>query len=311
MKIITLSLFVLIIAFFIVFDKASDYLLLGYEDYPLIPLPAETRIYTPSNSNYVKFHGLDLGMVSSGDLVDPGARRVPICCSDDWQKAEIDKWVDSIKVAVSLLPEILFRQIAEANRLFKEGKKIDIYFYIDNRTWETAYGDRDGSVGINLAPSIVRPEWMTWEPLLYNGFSAEERIFVVLHEIFHVYDFSLGILGEHFSPRLGNLGFRDFSEIEKELIRKNFPVYYFDISPVWILHAVESIERPPTLYAVEKGSTEDFAESGALYVMWPEYLKRGNILIRYRVMQNLLGREYYSVYEMPESVKSRLNRQVF
>lgn len=119
--------------------------------------------------------------------------------------------------------------------------------------------------GINLLPSSSSPSWMLWESFPANGYSQEEMMFVALHEFGHVYD---------------DLG-----------------------------SSLASWAIPPkvqtTLYGRVMGSTEDFAESFALYVLWPEYLKE-NFPKHYGIIKKILGREYEARYFMPNSIRSRL-----
>lgn len=68
---------------------------------------------------------------------------------------------------------------------------------------------------------------------------------------------------------------------------------------------VVPFEGETTLYGRHEGTTEDFAETFALYVMWPEYLKE-NFPGHYEAIKTILVREYKTVYPMPDSIISRL-----
>lgn len=140
-------------------------------------------------------------------------------------------------------------------------------FLINQDDWGTAYAGAGGGV-VNLLPSLERPDWMTWEPFPVNGYSQEEMMFTALHELGHVYD-------------------EKVRGVEK-------------------MRGVSvTFEGESTLYGHTMGPAEDFAETFALYVLWPEYLK-DNFPRHYGLVKTILAREYKSVYSMPESVTSRL-----
>lgn len=260
--------------------------------YPTVR-PSNT-IYKSNNLGYIKFHGLDHHIQPNGELVDNRSKEVPSYCDGVWQETEIKKWNVGIGKAVSSLPEDFLRRITEVNQ-----KRISFAFYINHKTWETAHPDLD-KIYINLSPSIIKPKWMTWETFPKNGFSTEEQIWITIHELFHVYEFSLQYLGGSFYEYV-------FNELEKELIQKNDPVhYYFSPWPWRILREASPIEGPSTLYGEVMGEAEDFADSGALYVLWPEYLK-DHFPVRYQMIKKLIGQEYTSFYTMPESIRSKLN----
>ncbi len=139
-------------------------------------------------------------------------------------------------------------------------------FFVDRDDWAIAWAGPP--IIINLLPNCTNlPEWLTWEPLGKNGPTKPTRISIALHEIGHLYHIKSGLL---------------------------------DRSLDWIPE-----ENKVTLYSKERGVYEDFAETFALYVMWPEYLKE-NFPKHYDVIKKILVREYKSVYPMPSSIKSRL-----
>lgn len=194
-----------------------------------------------------------------------------------------EKWVISIRKAADMLPEAF---------LEKFGKQ-KWHFRINNDDWTT------GNPGlINLLPSREKPEWMTWEPFVENGFEESEMVFVALHEMGHMFSrgHELNFLDINHYKVNGKASWVWYSK-RKELVLE--VPSYFDM----ILSGV--LERPVTLYGKVMGRDEDFADTFALYVLWPEYLKE-NFPMHYVVVKNILGREYKSTYPMPSSVTLRL-----
>lgn len=166
--------------------------------------------------------------------------------------------------------ESILKAAAMLPEIFLEEVGTQIWrFRINADDWVT------GNPGlINLLPSEEKPGWMNWEPFIENGFDEAEMIFVALHEIGHMYNFGskLNILNTSL----------DFIRVELGVL-----------------------ETEPTLYGKAMGQDEDFAESLALYILWPEYLKK-NFPLHYGVIRTILVREYKAVYPMPSSIRSRL-----
>lgn len=120
---------------------------------------------------------------------------------------------------------------------------------------------------INLRSSITElPDWLTWEPFPKDGYSEEERIWIALHEFAHRYQ-----------------GVADRGSIKDK--------------------DAFGTEPPTTLYGCSSG-IEDFADTFALYVMFPKQLKI--FPLRYNEVKDILGREYEAKFQMPNSVASKL-----
>lgn len=239
-----------------------------------------------------------------------------------WTEEQVKLWESAIKEAAVILPPILMKNLGEIN----------FVFYINQYTWETAHVERN-TVYVNLLPNTKKkPKWMTWEAWSLNGFTREEMVFVSLHEIAHIYD----IWGERFD----GLYYGQYSGISwwngdtLETISsvhcedsvsswdKDSPVssgrfkYRGTIFEVGMdaksCHVHEftddskilSFENQPTFYGRERGVAEDFADTFALYVMFPEYLK--NFSFRYEIIKNVLNKEYSEEYSKNGSLPSRL-----
>ena|SRR3989344_8831283 len=65
-----------------------------------------------------------------------------------------------------------------------------------------------------------------------------------------------------------------------------------------------NFESPTTLYGCMAGDIEDDADAFALYVMFPDHLKK--FPLRYNTWREIVGREYVQKLQMPNSVKSKL-----
>ena len=195
----------------------------------------------------------------------------------------MEAWARSIKKAATMLPKSFAERIGVTEWGFRA----------DSWDWVT------GNPGlINLTPSKEKPDWMIWEPFNQNGFTEAERVYVALHEIGHFYSLGseLNILDTyHFES--GGEAFWAWNTKQKMPVLKST----FYISRV----ANGVLEEKSTLYGREMGREEDFAETFALYVMWPEYLKQ-NFYLHYLVMKKIFGKEYEPEYPLPSSVKSRL-----
>jgi hypothetical protein len=150
---------------------------------------------------------------------------------------------------------------------FKETGTIGWKFFVDRDDWTTAYAGFP--IDINLLSNYTYPpEWMVWEPYGKNGLSETERMFIALHEMGHISSWGL-----------------------------NWLIYDYQIQV--------AKEGGLTLYGKARGEGEDFAESFALYVMWPEYLKE-NFPRHYAIINKILKKEYKTYYCIPESMKTRL-----
>lgn len=235
--------------------------------------------YNWSNLSHIEFAGFDDSHRSCDDFppLEDGCLRIVDKEGDKlprpdkkWVESEMRKWKTAIRKSVALLPEnFLVKNFGEKN------KRIKFVFYIDRRAWNTGYVKGD-VVYINLLPSVKVTEWMIWEGFPHYGFSEEEMMVLVIHEIGHVYSYD----GKESSEFYQWNGYQ------------------------WVFLGGEP---PPSLYVVARSSrAEDFAESFVLYVMYPDYMK--NFPKRYGIIKSVLGIEYNKNFPMPESLRSRLYR---
>lgn len=193
----------------------------------------------------------------------------------------MQSWYLALRKAAMLLPAGFVKEIAfdlyDDNPIcqwdFFESrpnclrKWIRFSFFIESTSWVTAYPN-----AINLkASSADLPYWLIWEPFPKDGYTEEERVWIALHEFAHRYNKDTAL-----------------SSDEKLYLK---------------LVDAFRIESPTTFYGCVSGE-EDFADTFALYVMFPEQLKR--FPLRYEAIKILLGREYNPVFQIPNSVKSKL-----
>ena len=75
---------------------------------------------------------------------------------------------------------------------------------------------------------------------------------------------------------------------------------HIDLNMILDFSGLIGPEPFPTEYA-EKNVFEDFADSFAIYIVYPEYLKN-NFPKRYRFMRTLLRQEYEQLYPTPQSM---------
>ena len=217
------------------------------------------------------YSGINQKYLSFDDIVgcEKSGNRSTRCPSGQelvWQEQEIERWKSAICKAADMLPSEFFKEI------IKETGNVNVSwtFIIARKDWAVGFTSLR-SVYINLLSNYKNiPKWLSWEPFRKNGLTEPERVFVALHEIGHLSG--------------GSFDWTSYSQ-------------YQGIS--------EENENAATLYGKERGEVEDFAESFALYVMWPEYLKE-NFPKHYEAIKKVFVREYESVYPMPNSIKSRL-----
>lgn len=192
-------------------------------------------------------------------------------------RSEMQAWYLALREAAMLLPAGFVKDIASDFddpdcrwSIFGHDCSrmwIKFEFFINSDSWVTAYPD-----AVNLRPSATElPYWLTWEPFPKDGYSEEERIWVALHEFAHRYN-------------------------KGKLLLYNEKLY-------WRLVDSFKLESPTTFYGCDS-EAEDFADTFALYVMFPEQLKKFSI--RYGVVKDILGLEYGTNFQMPNSVASKL-----
>lgn len=243
------------------------------------------------------------------------------CLPRQQQKQEIVKWKNAIQKAANMLPR----------EFFKKTGTISWGFFVNRNYWATAYAGL--TIDINLLSNYENPpQWMTWEPFRKNGLTETERVFIALHEMGHLSGGFLDLLYVYQFQGIAwwnNDRFEAISSIhcsESDFFSEDIKVfegyiYYKGMSFVVgdkkkycrVYDAFDKnfakkipLENETTLYGKEMGSVEDLAESFALYIMWPEYLKK-NFPEHYTAINKTLMREYPTRDCMPESIITRLS----
>lgn len=192
-------------------------------------------------------------------------------------ESETEPWREDLIKAAEVLGEPYFRRIEKALPL-------TIYMYGDRYTWYTGHGG-PSHMALNVMPMSERhprilnqrPKWMTWEPVYNEQKTPADRIYVVLHEFGHVLAF-------HLLPKVkGRFGIRRYTHCAFNAMLG---------------------ESSPTLYG-KINQIEDFAESFALYVMAPLWLKTF-FPQRYEALKVVMGTEYRSDWTLPQWAVRRL-----
>jgi len=283
--------------------------------------------YHSANLKYLSFGGFREDVEPNDDFLEDKGNRLKTP-GPKWRARQMKLWASTIRETVTILPPQFVEELGE----------LRFVFYINQYTWETAHPERN-TVFINLLPSTKRPEWMTFETLSLNGFTREEIIFVALHEIAHVYSlYTENFINKTYSRQYSGISWWNGDRLEvissiyclslRSWDNKPSPMAFLDYldnyfeyggtyfrtgrGPSscfvrefwdWDSEKLVSFESEPTFYGRERGIHEDFADTFALYVMFPEYLK--NFPGRYEVMEDILGKEYVGNYMMSGSLRSR------
>lgn len=139
-------------------------------------------------------------------------------------------------------------------------------------TWASGCSFRDEPrIGIHERSDADAYPW-DWEHFAEDGYTHLERVKVLVHEFGHV--------------------------VHQHVINIEQMAAFFDV----ILEAPETV----TSYG-ERSWKEDFADTFAFYVFWPDYLQ-AHYPLRYAYMYDLFGGVTYEpLDEMPSSVKARLS----
>ena len=148
-----------------------------------------------------------------------------------WQRTEICKWFSAIEETANLIPEHFITVI----------EPVSFDFVINNTEWFTALAG--SPILINLKPGL-KPDWMTWESFVNKGFSREEMIYVVLHEMAHLFSFKQGsntFFNESQTTLYGQKmgGEEDFAEsvaiyvMWTEYLKQNFTIHYEIIKTIF------------------------------------------------------------------------------
>ncbi|MBI4087438.1 MAG: hypothetical protein HY434_01245 [Candidatus Liptonbacteria bacterium] len=223
--------------------------------------------YNWDNAKYFEFGGFYPRIHADRSLVVVQREEGFSLPSAEWRLREMKRWQRAVQKAAALLPKTFLEAVGP----------VEVLFYMDQSIWETAHPERsftgENFILINLKPSgNEKPEWMTWEPFPYDGFKESEMVWITIHEMKHLYDKT-------------NLGFETWNKaiFEERFFEEGFS----------------------TAYGRAMNLLEDSADSFALYVLWPDYLKP--LSKHYAGNMKLLGREYAPFMDMPNSVRSKLS----
>lgn len=187
--------------------------------------------------------------------------------------AENDEWLLAIKTALNLLsgsPEVLAKIIQNNEKILK-------FSLIESpdSSYAGLYSPNTHSITINQTPKFNNfygkgHEWN-------NGFLRATKLYVVMHELGHAYDDSNGR-----KPAMS---------LYSSVIKKNA-----DLGQHRLWAFIDFLaEMPPTKYPFsycddDFNFTEDFADTFALYVIWPSTLK--NFPMRHVFLKTIFGKKY-------------------
>jgi len=195
---------------------------------------------------------------------------------------EIDRWIRQLEKAASLLHGKETLDVITKNKgrdYFGEHREkplLKIEFEAQDH-WRTGqYDYRENLITINITPDNDHP--FPYEYVSENGYEDEEILYVWIHEMGHAW---------HTNNRVVNFFDHAFEEPATRY-------GYYD----WSLENIgDTLNR-----------RETFAESFALYVVLPQYLKE-NFLSHYDTLKMLSfgEREYVGLYHIPSSIYARLS----
>lgn len=188
---------------------------------------------------------------------------------------EIDNWLNLVSDSMSLLPDGMI-QTMTANGEEK------LTFYINahpNELNEGVAGRAGGGVGGDI---------MFYIPA-FEGISPAEKTYVVIHEVGHIYhdaDAEYDVLA-FLNRIIGPDGY--FIEFPSTL--SAFRTWVWDTDLQETENGVEVNTNRQELIVGEYDAREDYGNTFALFVMWPEKL-RECCPVRYEFMKNAFGEEY-------------------
>lgn len=226
-----------------------------------------------------------------------------------------EEWINAVLAAKTLLlranPNI-WRSISKS----QEG--IPLTIIMGKRSWKqfTGFYDVDLEkhvIFINEEPS--KEPFFHFTHLADGGFTKTIRLYAVLHEMAHAYDTS-----SEFAPstELKNaIRICRHPELDPDICAvagkaedKNF-VFHDPLLGHRIYFKGIFREAPPTvypLYLCDYRPAEDFAESFALFVMWPHALQEC-CGMRFGMLRQRFGMVYEDMAEMSLKISARLLRE--
>ncbi len=200
---------------------------------------------------------------------------VHVTVEKEISRDESEDWIKALDEALDVLPSHIVTVIKSQNGL-------NVTLTVEPKEWWSglAYSDSTG-IYFNEQPFIENYP-LDSEPLGLNGFSHNEKLYVALHELGHIYFFR------------SEKNTHDFQAFEKRVSTKNAN------------GKISWLEEPPTIYPLNSKvnqTAESSAEAFALFVVSPDILKACYPL-HYNFMHELFGREYT---ETPNSIVTRIN----
>lgn len=212
----------------------------------------------------------------------------PLSSTYDWVKVDASSaldqtvaqnWITALDEAIDYLPE-------DVVKIIRGQSGLNITIITESNSCVNGYAN-GGGVAFNTKPADTGCPF-NWIPLIQDGFSHNEMVYVALHELAHYYFFYSTEDGKTLKAFLETVAERGAIEPGGEkIVWRELPATIYPIlTPGWQIH-------------------EDVAEAFSIYVMWPDILKK-NHPIRYAFMKKVFGREYFLRVPMPDSIKSRL-----
>jgi hypothetical protein len=189
------------------------------------------------------------------------------------------EWVDAIREAT-----ILFKLAGNKilPQIFIPGKYSFLKIIIgeDRTKWYSSlYIHNQYAVFFNTVPCSDHP--YGFEYFSEDGFIRNEKLYVVIHEFAHAYDFQI-------RDQTGVMANRDLL--------------------LQIKYVKEGYFSKHSVYNGTYSPEEDFAESFVFYILYPSYLK-ANRPLRYQLIKKILGIEYTDLDEIPSSVIARIIKE--
>ena len=201
---------------------------------------------------------------------------VHVTIQKETNRTESKDWIKALDEALDTLPSHIVTGIKSENGL-------NVTLTVEsNEKWSgRAYPDLTTGIYFNEQPSSKNYP-LDSEPPILNGFSHNEKFYVALHELGHIYFFR------------SEKDTHDFQTFEKIVSTKNAE------------GEISWLEEPSTIYPLSHKANqlaESAAEAFALFVVSPDILKACYPL-HYNFMRKLFDREYT---ETPNSIITRIN----
>ncbi|MDO8523409.1 MAG: hypothetical protein Q7S12_03975 [bacterium] len=203
--------------------------------------------------------------------------------------AENDEWLLAIKTALGLLSA---SDKVSANVIKHDNRVLKFFLKKDPNDWGSgSYDAGEHSITINTTPKLV--DLFGGGHMGENGFLRSSKLYIVIHELGHAYDFS-----NRNDPSISLLILLINKDSDSQ--KQNARVF-----------AEALMEAPPTKYPfifcdANFSFIEDFAESFVLYVAWPDILKN-NFPKRYAFLKEKFQTEFKGRGGiMPRTLQARL-----